>query len=158
MTNPAEQPASGEALPVVAWLTPACEVSNPLAYSAWETTPDDVLRNNAKPLCLLSDAAARIAALEAETSAMSATEACATIPAIAEYVAQLEAECDALRKDAERLDYLQQQGATVSLIPSASKEAPDWYFRIGGRYCSDHADIRAAIDIDAALSKKGPQA
>jgi hypothetical protein len=138
MTNPAEQPAS----------------------MSLREKIEAVLRNHDVFCDTSLSAVARAveAAIVSEPTAMSATEACATIPAVAEYVAQLEAERDALRKDAERLDYLQQQGATVSLIPSASKEAPDWYFRIGGRYCSDHADIRAAIDIDAALSKKGPQA
>lgn len=55
-------------------------------------------------------------------------------------------------EDAERLNYLQ-RGVTVSLAPNTRSGEPDWYFRVGGLYASDHIDIRAAID--AARRQEG---
>lgn len=48
------------------------------------------------------------------------------------------------RKDAELLDYIQTNGATVEIIPGT----PDFYpvhFRVGGRYRTANENIRAAI-------------
>lgn len=78
-----------------------------------------------------------------------AIESAATAPLL-EQIAQLEAQLLESKKDAERLDYVQRQGATVELIPST----PDFYpmhFRIGGIFCLSNESIRAAID--AAIAK-----
>ena len=59
-------------------------------------------------------------------------------------IAELERRLEEARKDAELLDYIQTNGATVEIIPGA----PDFYpvhFRVGGRYRTANENIRAAI-------------
>lgn len=59
-------------------------------------------------------------------------------------IAELTRELEEARKDAELLDYIQTNGATVEIIPGA----PDFYpvhFRVGGRYRTANESIRAAI-------------
>lgn len=59
-------------------------------------------------------------------------------------IAELERELAEARKDAELLDYIQTNGATVEIIPGA----PDFYpvhFRVGGRYRTANENIRDAI-------------
>jgi hypothetical protein len=62
-------------------------------------------------------------------------------------VARLTRENEGLAKDAARLDYLQQGGATVEFLPGGHG---GYFFRIGGLRRAVHADIRIAID--AALA------
>jgi hypothetical protein len=62
-------------------------------------------------------------------------------------VARLTRENEGLAKDAARLDYLQQRGATVEFLPGGHG---GYFFRIGGLRRAVHADIRIAID--AALA------
>lgn len=52
--------------------------------------------------------------------------------------------------DAERLDWLQRRGATVSMVPS---NGSDWLFQIGGLYVATDMNIRIAID--AAIAAGG---
>lgn len=82
-----------------------------------------------------------IAELEAELrewNNMSACEACATIPAVMEYVTQLEAERDALKKDAERYQLLR-RGQKWSVING-----------IGDSLRAE--DLDAAIDVELEKS------
>lgn len=53
--------------------------------------------------------------------------------------------------DAERLDYLQECGATVEVLPGR----PGWTFRIGGLHGTVHRSVRAAIDAARAAQKGG---
>ena len=50
--------------------------------------------------------------------------------------------------DAERLDYLQECGVTVEVLPGR----PGWTFRIGGLHGTVHRSVRTAID---AARKQG---
>ena len=63
-------------------------------------------------------------------------------------IAALEAENVELRKDAARMDYLQEHGSTVELV-NISDEC--WDFRVGGLHVAVSPSIRAAID--AALKE-----
>lgn len=59
-------------------------------------------------------------------------------------IAELTRELEEARKDAELLDYIQTNGATVEIIPGT----PDFYpvhFRVGGRYRTANENIRDAI-------------
>lgn len=63
---------------------------------------------------------------------------------LTEKVEKLTRELEEARKDAELLDYIQTNGATVEIIPGA----PDFYpvhFRVGGRYRTANENIRDAI-------------
>lgn len=62
-----------------------------------------------------------------------------------------EAECEALKLDAARLDYLQSRGATVEILPDGSW----WKFRIGGLHSAQSPNIRAAIDAARAAADQG---
>ena len=52
----------------------------------------------------------------------------------------------AVQQDAERLDYLQECGVTVEVLPGR----PGWTFRIGGLHGTVHRSVRAAIDAARA--------
>lgn len=56
------------------------------------------------------------------------------------------------RKDAERLNYLQEHGATVHLVPTTNSNL--WSFVIGGLYRSKRLNLREAID--AAMKEDKP--
>ena len=63
---------------------------------------------------------------------------------LTEKVEKLTRELAEAREDAELLDYIQTNGATVEIIPGA----PDFYpvhFRVGGRYRTANENIRDAI-------------
>lgn len=63
---------------------------------------------------------------------------------LASEIERLTRELEEARRDAELLDYIQTNGATVEIIPGA----PDFYpvhFRVGGRYRTANESIRAAI-------------
>ena len=60
---------------------------------------------------------------------------------------------EAAEMDTLRLDYLQQQGATVSLAPRMQASEVALCFRVGGMYCSDNIDIRASIDAALATEQ-----
>ena len=64
-------------------------------------------------------------------------------------IAELEAEVQALRRDAERLDYLQCRGATVELLPGTDGFYP-MRFRVGGLHAAVSENIRGAIDTAMA--------
>ncbi len=51
--------------------------------------------------------------------------------------------------DAERLDYLQECGVTVEVLPGR----PGWTFRIGGLHGTVHRSVRTAIDAARAAQK-----
>ena len=51
--------------------------------------------------------------------------------------------------DAERLDYLQECGVTVEVLPGR----PGWTFRIGGLHGTEHRSVRTAIDAARAAQK-----
>lgn len=68
----------------------------------------------------------------------------------AKRIAELEAEVQALRKDAERLDHLQKSGSTVELMPGAKDFYP-MHFRVGGLHHAVSPNIRDAIDAAAAI-------
>lgn len=57
-----------------------------------------------------------------------------------------------LGKDKQRLDHLQQRGATVEIL-FPTTEGSGWRFRIGGRYSAVNTDIRKAIDIARAAGE-----
>lgn len=93
---------------------------------------------------------ARIAELEQQLDVMAKnTEAQAHASLqreieLTEKVEKLTRELEEARKDAELLDYIQTNGATVEIIPGA----PDFYpvhFRVGGRYSTANENIRDAI-------------
>lgn len=72
---------------------------------------------------------------------------------LTEKVEKLEQQLVEARKDAELLDYIQTNGATVEIIPGA----PDFYpvhFRVGGRYRTANESIRAAIRAAIKEQKK----
>lgn len=59
--------------------------------------------------------------------------------------------------DSKRLDYLQDRGATIDLIPGVADFYP-MQFRVGGLHSSANTDVRAAIDaamLTAAQAQKG---
>ena len=57
------------------------------------------------------------------------------------------------RKDAARLDYLQQKQATVSLVPDGCDDhGTRFAFMVGGWHCSVNRDARASIDATIAAS------
>ena len=58
--------------------------------------------------------------------------------------------------DSKRLDYLQDRGATIDLIPGVANFYP-MRFRVGGLDSSANIDVRAAIDA-AMLAAKGASA
>lgn len=63
---------------------------------------------------------------------------------LTEKVEKLTQQLAEAREDAELLDYIQTNGATVEIIPGA----PDFYpvhFRVGGRYRTANENIRDAI-------------
>lgn len=63
---------------------------------------------------------------------------------LAAEIERLTQQLEEARKDAELLDYIQTNGATVEIIPGA----PDFYpvhFRVGGRYRTANENIRDAI-------------
>jgi len=68
-------------------------------------------------------------------------------------IAELEAEVQALRRDAERLDYLQCRGATVELLPGTDGFYP-MRFRVGGLHAAVSENIRGAIDTAMAQGEK----
>lgn len=51
--------------------------------------------------------------------------------------------------DAERLDYLQECGVTVEVLPGR----PGWTFRIGGLHGTVHRSVRTAIDAARAAQE-----
>jgi hypothetical protein len=55
--------------------------------------------------------------------------------------------------DSKRLDYLQDRGATIDLIPGVADFYP-MQFRVGGVHSSANTDVRAAID--AAMLAASP--
>lgn len=55
-------------------------------------------------------------------------------------------------EDGGRLDYLQQAGATIEILPGTPGH--DFTFRVGGMYATRNASIRAAIDAARAASRK----
>lgn len=57
---------------------------------------------------------------------------------------------DADARDAARLDYLQERGATVEILPRAN----GWNFRVGGLFASKSLSIREAIDSAMAQARK----
>ena len=59
----------------------------------------------------------------------------------------------ALRRDAERLDYLQCRGATVELLPGTDGFYP-MRFRVGGLHAAVSENIRGAIDTAMAQGEK----
>lgn len=56
-----------------------------------------------------------------------------------------------MQQDAERLDYLQECGATVEVLPGR----PGWTFRVGGLHGGVHRSVRAAIDAAIAAQTGG---
>jgi hypothetical protein len=147
MTNPAEQPASSEAvtppnLPVL--LQKFAQAS---AYGSL----DERLSSAGKVEAAFSNLQARIAALEADlTTCRESVLATAKLANDKQReVVALNAERDALRKDAERYRWLRD----VSVPPH------NFYLSVpiefdGVKYSPSEVDDA----IDAALSKKGPQA
>ncbi len=59
----------------------------------------------------------------------------------------------AAAEDGARLDYLQETGATVEILPGT--HGHDFTFRVGGVYATRNASIRAAIDAARAASNTG---
>lgn len=108
------------------------------------------VRLNARELDAIESAAtapllARIAELEEELACVRQAlpeQWRDSVPSVA--VSTLVAELEEARKDAELLDYIQTNGATIELIPGA----PDFYpmhFRVGGRYHTANESVRSAI-------------
>lgn len=62
---------------------------------------------------------------------------------------ELECTAQAATVDAERLDYLQECGVTVEVLPGR----PGWTFRIGGLHGTVHRSVRTAIDAARAAQK-----
>ena len=57
--------------------------------------------------------------------------------------------------DSKRLDYLQDRGATIDLIPGVAGFYP-MRFRVGGLRSSANIDVRAAIDAAMLVTKEEP--
>lgn len=57
--------------------------------------------------------------------------------------------------DSKRLDYLQDRGATIDLIPGVANFYP-MRFRVGGLHSSANIDVRAAIDVAMLAAKERP--
>lgn len=68
-----------------------------------------------------------------------------------EHATQLAGQGQEEARDAARLDYLQEQGATVELVFGG--EGCSFRFRVGGLYAAAHQDLRDAID--AAMAAGG---
>lgn len=58
--------------------------------------------------------------------------------------------------DSKRLDYLQDRGATIDLIPGVAGFYP-MKFRVGGLHSSANTDVRAAIDAASVLTSAQAQ-
>ena len=70
----------------------------------------------------------------------------------ADRIDKLEAEVDALTKDAERLDHIQVTGSTVEIVKFWQKPVQH-SFRVGGLYKAINFDLRLAIDAAMKESK-----
>ncbi len=70
-------------------------------------------------------------------------------------VASLTAQADSVLEDAARLDFIQECGATVEILPGRL----GWTFRVGGLHGGVHGSVRAAIDAErqAFLVHGGPE-
>ena len=54
------------------------------------------------------------------------------------------AQADSVQEDAALLDFIQECGATVEVLPGR----PGWTFRVGGLHGGVHRSVRAAIDAE----------
>ena len=55
-----------------------------------------------------------------------------------------------VQEDAARLDFIQECGATVEILPGR----PGWTFRVGGLHGGVHRSVRAAIDAERQAFRK----
>ena len=63
---------------------------------------------------------------------------------------QAPAQADRVQEDVARLDFLQECGATIEVLPGR----PGWTFRVGGLHGGVHRSVRAAIDAERKLRSK----